>query len=249
MPATGFQVELFGCRDLGAASVGGPGSAHLDPAVEVGDDLFRVAGFGERIGGNDTMSASFEPTARVIARHGWLLQQHSINLKENDFHIAALQSIEGFAQVISGAQGAPPARIVLMTDGKQTVPTDDGDDPREVLRRHTTDVMQASEDFYALPPITDYRLDADQLTWTSAVQTPSPENNIARGRFFPGSRISPAVNVTLFHADCANSGPTIARPSIISSASTSKPSPAGSNHTCDADGFQPFSHDAHHDEV
>lgn len=43
---------------------------------------------------------------------------------------AALQSIEGFAQVISGAQGAPPARVVLMTDGKQTVPTDDGDDPR-----------------------------------------------------------------------------------------------------------------------
>jgi predicted amidohydrolase YtcJ len=59
----------------------------------VGDDLFRVAGFGERIGGNDTMSSSFEPTARVIARRGWLLQQHSINLKENDFHLAAFQSI------------------------------------------------------------------------------------------------------------------------------------------------------------
>jgi hypothetical protein len=59
----------------------------------VGDDLFRVAGFGERIGGNDTMSASFEPTARVIARHRWLLQQHSINLKENDFHLAAFESI------------------------------------------------------------------------------------------------------------------------------------------------------------
>jgi Ca-activated chloride channel family protein len=43
---------------------------------------------------------------------------------------AALQSIEGFAQVVGGAQGAPPARVVLMTDGKQTVPTDDGDDPR-----------------------------------------------------------------------------------------------------------------------
>jgi Ca-activated chloride channel family protein len=43
---------------------------------------------------------------------------------------AALQSIEGFAQVVGGAQGAPPARIVLMSDGKQTVPTDDGDDPR-----------------------------------------------------------------------------------------------------------------------
>src|SRR5262249_48644839 len=32
----------------------------------VGDDLFRVAGFGERIGGNDTTSTQFEPTARVI---------------------------------------------------------------------------------------------------------------------------------------------------------------------------------------
>lgn len=43
---------------------------------------------------------------------------------------AALQAIEGFAQVISGVEGAPPARIVLMTDGKQTIPTDDGNDPR-----------------------------------------------------------------------------------------------------------------------
>jgi predicted amidohydrolase YtcJ len=59
----------------------------------VGDDLFRVGGFGERIGGNDTMSASFEPTARVIARGGWLLQQHSITLQENDFHLAAFRSI------------------------------------------------------------------------------------------------------------------------------------------------------------
>jgi predicted amidohydrolase YtcJ len=59
----------------------------------VGDDLFRVAGFGERIGGNDTTSPAFEPTARVIARNGWLLQQHSITLAENDFHLAAFRSI------------------------------------------------------------------------------------------------------------------------------------------------------------
>jgi predicted amidohydrolase YtcJ len=59
----------------------------------VGDDLFRVAGFGERIGGTDTMSALFEPTARMIARHGWLLQQHSINLAENDHHLAAFRAI------------------------------------------------------------------------------------------------------------------------------------------------------------
>jgi predicted amidohydrolase YtcJ len=59
----------------------------------VGDDLFRVAGFGERIGGTDTMSSAFEPTARVIAKHGWLLQQHSITLAENDFHLSVFRSI------------------------------------------------------------------------------------------------------------------------------------------------------------
>jgi predicted amidohydrolase YtcJ len=59
----------------------------------VGDDMFRVAGFGERIGGTDTMSPQFEPTARMIARHGWLLQQHSITAKENEFHLNAFQSI------------------------------------------------------------------------------------------------------------------------------------------------------------
>lgn len=59
----------------------------------VGDDLFRPAGFGERIGGNDTMSPQFEPTARMIAKHGWLLQQHSITIQENDFHLDAFRSI------------------------------------------------------------------------------------------------------------------------------------------------------------
>lgn len=59
----------------------------------VGDDLFRVAGFGERIGGGDTMSVQFEPTARAIARHGWLLQQHSITPTENAFHLKVFQSI------------------------------------------------------------------------------------------------------------------------------------------------------------
>jgi dienelactone hydrolase len=60
-----------------------------------------------------------------------------------------------------------------------------GDDPRELFTSHTNRVMQASEDFYALPPITDYRLEGDQLTWTSAIHTPSPENNLALARFFP----------------------------------------------------------------
>ncbi|AIJ23119.1 MULTISPECIES: VWA domain-containing protein [Amycolatopsis] len=37
---------------------------------------------------------------------------------------AALQSIQGFSAVVGGADGPPPARIVLMSDGKQTVPDD-----------------------------------------------------------------------------------------------------------------------------
>lgn len=60
-----------------------------------------------------------------------------------------------------------------------------GDDPRELFRRHTAQVMKASEDFYALPEITDYRLENHQLTWTSAIHTPSTENNTAHARFFP----------------------------------------------------------------
>jgi dienelactone hydrolase len=60
-----------------------------------------------------------------------------------------------------------------------------GDDPRRVLREHTERVMQSSAEFYALPEIADFRLGLEYLTWTSAVHTPSPENNVARARYFP----------------------------------------------------------------
>lgn len=63
-----------------------------------------------------------------------------------------------------------------------------GDDPRDLFRHHTDRVMRASDEFYALPPINDYRLEGERLTWTSAVQTPSIENNTAHARFFPEKR-------------------------------------------------------------
>ncbi len=59
----------------------------------VGDDLYRPAGFGERIGGADTMSDALEPTAFAIARGGWLLQQHSISSEENEFHLGIFERI------------------------------------------------------------------------------------------------------------------------------------------------------------
>jgi predicted amidohydrolase YtcJ len=62
-------------------------------ARAAGNDLFRTVGFGERVGSADTMSASFEPTARAIANGGVLLHQHSISIKENDFHLEAFRSI------------------------------------------------------------------------------------------------------------------------------------------------------------
>ena len=60
-----------------------------------------------------------------------------------------------------------------------------GDDPRDALRRHAEQAMTRSDDFYALPEIPDFLLSADQLTWTSALHTPSTENNLARARYFP----------------------------------------------------------------
>jgi dienelactone hydrolase len=45
--------------------------------------------------------------------------------------------------------------------------------------------MQSSEEFYKLPPVNDFRLESDSLTWTSAIQTESRENNTAHARFFP----------------------------------------------------------------
>jgi dienelactone hydrolase len=62
-----------------------------------------------------------------------------------------------------------------------------GDDPRHVLRSHTRQAMQQSDDFYKLPQITDFKLEDDQLTWTSAIETPSVANNTARARFFPAT--------------------------------------------------------------
>ncbi|WP_020497767.1 VWA domain-containing protein [Sciscionella marina] len=43
---------------------------------------------------------------------------------------SALHTIKSFGEVVAGPNGPPPARIVLMSDGKQTVPTWNPDDPR-----------------------------------------------------------------------------------------------------------------------
>ena len=59
-----------------------------------------------------------------------------------------------------------------------------GDDPRHVFQQHTETTMRGSEEFYALPEIGDFHLAGEYLRWTSAVYTQSPENNVARARYF-----------------------------------------------------------------
>jgi hypothetical protein len=59
-----------------------------------------------------------------------------------------------------------------------------GDDPRAVFREHTQRAMSDSDAFFSLPPIDDFQLVGDHLTWSSAVHTPSAENNKVHARLF-----------------------------------------------------------------
>jgi len=60
-----------------------------------------------------------------------------------------------------------------------------GTDPRQLFLQHSREVLEQSHEFYALAPVSDYRLEGETLTWTSSIDTPSPENNTAYARFFP----------------------------------------------------------------
>jgi pimeloyl-ACP methyl ester carboxylesterase len=71
-----------------------------------------------------------------------------------------------------------------------------GDDLRRLFAEHARRAVERSDEFYALPEIADYELDRDLLTWTSAVNTPSPENNTARAHFFPEQTITGKQNDT-----------------------------------------------------
>lgn len=77
-------------------------------------------------------------------------------------------------------------RIVLPFEwGAEFVSQNNVRDPREAVFAASRRAVAHSDEFYALKPIGDYKLDGDLLTWTSAVHTASPENNTARARFFP----------------------------------------------------------------
>jgi pimeloyl-ACP methyl ester carboxylesterase len=74
-----------------------------------------------------------------------------------------------------------------------------GDDPRQIFRQYTKEVLADSDAFFHLPEITDYRLAGDQLTWTSGIEPPSIENNTAYARLFSHEKDKKAAVVVLPH--------------------------------------------------
>jgi hypothetical protein len=58
-------------------------------------------------------------------------------------------------------------------------------EPRQALQAWGEAAVARSDELYAVTPAADYRLDGDRLTFTSAVHTPHPHNNVVRARYFP----------------------------------------------------------------
>ena len=58
-------------------------------------------------------------------------------------------------------------------------------DPREALQAWGERTIAGSDAFYAVGPASDYTLDGDQLSFTSAIETPHAENNVVSARWFP----------------------------------------------------------------
>jgi hypothetical protein len=58
-------------------------------------------------------------------------------------------------------------------------------DPRRALQDWGEATIGRGDQFYAVTPAEDYALKGDTLTFTSAIETPHPENNIVRARYFP----------------------------------------------------------------
>ncbi len=70
-----------------------------------------------------------------------------------------------------------------------------GRQPGEAIRKYAADSFRNSERFFHLHEIADFDLKGNLLTWTSAVETPAPENNTARGLYFTAGDSRAAVVV------------------------------------------------------
>lgn len=103
---------------------------------------------------------------------------------------AAIQQIQTLNAVLGGDSGAPPARIVLLSDGKETVP-DDPDDPRGAF----TAARKAKEENIPVSTISfgtatgTVDLDGDQVPVPVDDDTLRQIANLSGGRFFTASSL------------------------------------------------------------
>ncbi len=77
-------------------------------------------------------------------------------------------------------------------------------DPRRVFREYTKSVLANSDEFFFSPEIKDYKIQhsafsIQHLSWTSAIKTPSIENNTAYAQFFPHAENRKSAVVVLPH--------------------------------------------------
>ncbi|NJM52582.1 MAG: abhydrolase domain-containing 18, partial [Blastocatellia bacterium] len=74
-----------------------------------------------------------------------------------------------------------------------------GKNPHEFFRKYAKNAIENSDEYFNLTDISDYQLEENNLTWTSAVITPSIENNTAYAKFFPHPENKKSAVVVLPH--------------------------------------------------
>lgn len=74
-----------------------------------------------------------------------------------------------------------------------------GDDPRTLFIEFSKNALANSNEFFFKPEIKDFKIDRDVLNWTSAVETPSSENNTAYATYFPHEANREAAVIVLPH--------------------------------------------------
>ena len=74
-----------------------------------------------------------------------------------------------------------------------------GDDPRKLFSEYSKRMVANSDEFFFAPEIKDFDLNGEILTWTSSIETPSPENNTAYATYFPHATNKKAAVLVLPH--------------------------------------------------
>jgi hypothetical protein len=64
-------------------------------------------------------------------------------------------------------------------------PADANGNAQECVDRFVSEAVANSDRFFSYEPVSDYRLSDGELTFTSPVHTPYPDNNTVRARWFP----------------------------------------------------------------